>query len=67
MWISTDNDKWNEAMYHQNCVCGHALYMHAFTMGKYDDHSAELRVSQCTSCDYDDETEKFLCDGFVRA
>ena len=66
MQIGTDNDEWNKAMYHQKCVCGHELYIHAFTMGKYDENSAELRVSQCTFCDYDEENEKFLCDGFVK-
>ncbi len=67
MWISTDNDKWNEEMYHQKCVCGHELYIHAFTMPGYDENFAELSVSQCTRCDYDKENEKFLCEEFVRA
>ena len=67
IWISTDVDKWREEMYHQKCVCGHELYIHAFTMGKHDENSVELRVSQCTFCDYDYEKEKFPCEGFIRA
>ena len=49
MWI--DQDRWDNAMYHQKCVCGHELYLHAFTLGKYDEHSIEIKVSQCTFCD----------------
>ena len=63
--ISADTDGWNEEMYHQKCVCGHELYKHAFVMGKYDEDFVELRTSQCTFCDYDDENEKFLCEGFI--
>lgn len=65
MWISTDKEEWEKEMYHQKCVCGHELYLHAFTMGKYDENSAELRVSQCTFCGH--ENKKFLCEGFTKA
>ena len=69
--IPSDNEGWKKAMYHEKCVCGHELYLHAFTMSfavrKPDENYTELRTSQCTRCDYDKENEKFLCDGFVKA
>ena len=62
--IPTDTDGWNEAMYERKCTCGHELYKHAFTMGKYDANSVELLTSQCTICEYDTENKKFLCEGY---
>ena len=64
MWI--DQDKWDDVMYHQKCVCGHELYLHAFTLGEYDEYSVSIKVSQCTFCDYDKENEKFFCEEFIR-
>ena len=64
IWINPD--KWADEMYHKKCVCGHELYKHAFTMGKYNDDLVELHVSQCVFCNYDKENDKFLCERFVR-
>ena len=70
MQISISKDGWNETMYHQKCTCGHMLYEHAFTPGRYEEHSAEwlsIRVSQCAVCAYDYENRKFECEAFTRA
>ena len=63
-WIN--HDSWEKEVYHQKCKCGHELYIHAFTMGRFDDTGVELRTSQCTTCKYNETTEKFECEGFVR-
>ena len=50
------------------CKCGHKFYMHAFVM--LYDNIADCNyyiTSQCISCGYDDETEKFICERFERA
>ena len=61
-------DKWDEEMYHQKCTCGHELYLHAFVdSGMGNKETMALRTSQCTSCGYDYETKRFLCEGFVES
>lgn len=65
--IPTDENGWKKSMYEDKCTCGHELYLHASTLGKYNDTSAELYVSQCTRCEYDYDSKKFICNGFVRS
>lgn len=72
VYIYEDTD-WDKLM-HRVCVCGHELYMHAFTQHPnlsfdesgnwHTDSGSVLWVSQCVSCPYDHEKQKCVCDEF---
>lgn len=59
-------EKWDQEM-NRICKCGHTLGDHAFTMHPQADNVIQLWVSQCVFCEFDRETGKFKCEGFVPA
>ena len=67
--IYIKESEWDKEM-HTKCECGHELYLHGFvqTFPIYPipEGNICLRTSQCIMCGYDEETHKFLCEGFIR-
>lgn len=65
-----DDTDWEKLM-HKMCICGHELYMHAFTdhvayriTSDQPSGSRVLWTSQCIRCPYDEKGQRFTCEGF---
>ena len=63
--VSFDNAEEQAEIHELMCKCGHKFYMHAFVLAyDYNLQHNYYRTSQCTSCGYDYETERFDCEKF---